>query len=471
MSTRTEPQPTATPVSRTRTPLLAGLLLLASISLADRNGALEPLRAHLYQASPDAPTVMLVVLDTVRADHVSLCGYQRPTTPTLERLRDMGAVHSCRAYAPGSWTLPSHASYFTGLPVYEHGAHFSSQGERFRSMTLHPLPPDVPTLAETMRGRGYQTAGVAGNSVLTESSGLSRGFESWQAPVPGDGPWFGDRLLPRLRETLRRADRSGRPLFLFVNIMDAHDPWPDVPADVGWVPATTGLGYFRSARPDPWERYVTGGLDAAEAAAFRTRITDLYDYAVSRADTVLAAVLDTVEAYGWTSAGLRLIVVSDHGEFLGEHGLARHGRYLWEANSRVPLLAYDTQSEPRLPPDPISALDVFDLVSTGHVASPAPAEAVAYPDAFWLQRSGGRVGGSTSVAIWRGHDKLLWSDGELSRFDLATDARERRGVPVAAASPDERLSQLVTAVRRSGARGGQLDPQLAEALRTVGYIE
>jgi hypothetical protein len=471
MKVRQQSHDTPASASKTRTPLLAGLLLLATVTLADRNGALEPLRARLHRADPAEPTVMLVVLDTVRADHLSLCGYRRPTTPTLESLRERGAVHSCRAYAPGSWTLPSHASYFTGLPVYEHGAHFSSQGEHFRSMMLHPLPPDVPTLAEKMRERGYQTAGVAGNSVLTESSGLARGFETWHAPVPGDGPWFGDRLLPRLRETLRRADGSGKPLFLFVNIMEAHDPWPDVPAGLGWVPPTQGLAYFRSPRPDPWERYVTGQLGAAEADTFRTRITDLYDHALSKADAVLAQVLNTVEAYGWTSAGLRLIVVSDHGEFLGEHGLARHGRYLWEANNRVPLLVYDTTSKPELPPDPVSALDVFALVTTGRIASPTPPEAVAYPDSFWLERSRGRVGGSTSVAMWRASEKLLWKDGELTRFDVADDASEQNPAQLTETRRHERLSLLIAAVQRSGARGGEIDPRLAEALRTVGYIE
>jgi arylsulfatase A-like enzyme len=252
--------------------------------------------------------------------------------------------------------------------------------------------------------------------------------------------------------------------------MEAHDPWSDVPGGIDWVPATEGLAYFRDARPDPWESYVTGAFSEREAAAFRERITNLYDHAVSKADRVLGEVIDTLDAYGWTSAGLRLIVVSDHGEFLGEHGLARHGRYLWEANNRVPLVVYDSNRPTILPPDPVSALDVFELTATGRIANPRAAEAAAYPDGFWLSRSNGRIGGSTSVALWRGNEKLLWRDGELRRYDLASDAQETSGAG-ATASASARIDELVEAVRLSGARGGTLDPQLAEALRTVGYIE
>src|SRR5438093_3811689 len=76
------------------------------------------------------PTIVFVVLDTVRADHTSLCGYGRPTTPTLQRLAKQGASYTCDAYAPGDWTLPTHASFFTGVDVVEHGAHFTAIGSK-----------------------------------------------------------------------------------------------------------------------------------------------------------------------------------------------------------------------------------------------------------------------------------------------------------------------------------------------------
>ena len=122
-------------------------------------------------ATPKAPTVVLAVLDTVRADHTSLCGYPRKTTPYLESLKERGAVHSCRAYTPGDWSLPTHASYFTGVSVARHGAHYAydakdEKGERIRSLYVYPLRDEVRTLAEEMRDRGYQTVLVSDNGLL-----------------------------------------------------------------------------------------------------------------------------------------------------------------------------------------------------------------------------------------------------------------------------------------------------------------
>src|SRR5512138_3439180 len=97
---------------------LGVLLLAAAATIA---------RKHLPRR-PARPNVVFVVLDTVRADHASLCGYERPTTPNLEQLAKLGATFSCDAYAPGSWTLPSHASFFTGVDVATHRVDFTSLG-------------------------------------------------------------------------------------------------------------------------------------------------------------------------------------------------------------------------------------------------------------------------------------------------------------------------------------------------------
>jgi len=120
------------------------------------------------QASASAPTIVLAVLDTVRADHTSLCGYARQTTPYLEQLAKRGAVHTCRAYSPGDWSLPSHASYYTGVSVARHGAHYArgeedDKAKRVRSLYVYPLRGDIPTLAEQMQERGYQTVLVSDN--------------------------------------------------------------------------------------------------------------------------------------------------------------------------------------------------------------------------------------------------------------------------------------------------------------------
>ena len=140
--------------------------------------------------TPDVPKrpphVVLVVLDMLRADRLSLCGATRPTTPNLSRLRDEGgAATSCRAYAPGTWTLPSHASFFTGEEVPVHGADSLLDPTDKESVSLwgdhvRPLGQGLPTLAERLGTAGYRTVLVSGNPIVSKwaATGLTRGFDT-----------------------------------------------------------------------------------------------------------------------------------------------------------------------------------------------------------------------------------------------------------------------------------------------------
>ncbi len=449
-----------------------GILFLAAVAyLGVQWGAFEPTLTWYYRATPDAPSVVFIVLDTVRADRLSLCGYERPTSPTLDELAERGASWTCHAVAPGSWTVPSHASFFTGLDVPEHGAHFSDSGTKVRGMTIRPLPETLSTLAEQMAAAGYQTAGISGNPVLVAASGLTQGFESWRV-AQSFRRWSDEALVRQVREALRELDRNGRPLFLFVNIADAHDPWQPVPDGLDWIPQRDeGFGYFLRPKPGEWEAYVTEQMGAPDAAEFRTRISDLYDYGVYRADRTLSQVLEAIESHGWASAGMRLVIVSDHGEFLGEHGLARHGRYLWQPNNRVPLMVLDTEREVELPSS-LSALHAFSLVRDGALPTElVRPHAVAFPDDFWLARSGGRVGGSLSAALWNGPDKLLWIDGETFRYDLENDSEELNPVSADGTPLAAELEALVARVRAVARRDGEFDAEMVEALRAVGYVQ
>jgi hypothetical protein len=442
--------------------------------------ALErPLRVWWHRASPREKTVLFVVMDTVRADRLSLCGHDRPTSPTLERLREQGAAVSCRAIAPGSWTYPSHASYFTGAFPWEHGAHFVPAGEEIRKLVIRPLEPRFETLAEHFAAQGHQTVGLSGNPVLQPASGLTQGFESWGAAQQFGG-WYGDRLVRQLERALQEdVDPEGGPLFLFVNIADAHDPWDGVPAGLDWVePQDELLVYFetddegRILEDGPWHRYVRGELEEAEAGALRRRVTDLYDHALFEADATLGRVLEAVEASGWADAGLRLVVVSDHGEFLGEHGLLRHGRYLWEGNNRVFLLVHDTEGPVSELPEPVSAMEAHTLVRDGVRPAELPVLAAAWPDRTWLEESGGAVGGSTSVALWTAEDKVTWQDGAWTRRWPARDPAELQAEPVGEDDPVIGvLGPVVSRVQASADRALETDPALIEALRSAGYVE
>ena len=430
------------------------LIIVGLVYIAWMLGLGERVRTHLAQAEPSGQTVLFVVLDTVRADHTSACGYSRPTSPNLERLARDGAM-SCDAYAPGSWTFPSHASFFTGRPVWQHGAHFVGDGTVIRKLSIRPLSEDYDTLAERFVDRGYQTVGLSGNPVLQPESGLDRGFGVWRAPEQF-GPWYGAAFIAQLKELLREEVATDQPLFLFLNIADAHDPWFGVPEEVDWAETHEDLRvYFRVddegevVRGD-WARYVLGELDAGEQQELLVEIRDQYDYGIFKADRTLGEALDVLAEHGWME-DFRLVVVSDHGEFLGEHQLLRHGRYLYEENQRVPLLVVGAEEEIEFP-TPVSAMSVHGLVLDG-VLKGWPVEAVAFPDRAWLEFSEGKVGGSTSAAIWSSDGKQLWMDGDLVEGDDSAD-----------------LDSLVEQTRASAAREVLMDPALEEALEAAGYL-
>lgn len=432
---------------------LAGVVL-GLLSIAWMLGLGEWVRTRRAHANPPAKTVLFVVLDTVRADHLSACGYTRPTSPTLERLAAEGAL-SCDAYAPGSWTFPSHASYFTGRPVWDHGAHFVGDGALIRKLSIRPLSDEHPTLAEHHRERGYQTAGLSGNPVLQPESGLNRGFDSWRAPSQF-GPWYGDAFLRELKDVLRSDLDPERPLFLFLNIADAHDPWFGVPEGLDWVePRDEVRTYFRvdddgDVLRGDWARYVLGEMEREEQQAFLTGLRDQYDYGVFRADDTLGRALEVLDDHGWTE-DVRIVVVSDHGEFLGEHQLLRHGRYLYEENQRVPLLVVGADEDIQFP-SPVSATAVHGLVLDG-VYKHFPVEAVAFPDRAWMEFSGGEVGGSTSAAIWSSEGQQLWMDDSVIE-----------------GAASEELDELVRRTKESAAREALMDPQLEKALEAAGYL-
>jgi hypothetical protein len=437
--------------------------------------------------------VVLIVLDTVRADHLSLCGYARPTSPTLERLRDDGARFSCGAVAPGSWTLPVHASFFTGLDVASHGADFAriqvgdSSGcedvlceagdagddvtRLFGSIGAHPLEPGPQTLAERFDALGYQTLLVSGNPVLSEVTGLTRGFER-AISARRFAQLEGARLIRALKKALGGLDRSGPPLFLTVNITEAHQPYEAVPPGVGWLPPREEIRYFIPGA-DPWKRFVSGEMSGEARETFLAHVVDVYDWGVFRADRTLGQVLAALESDGWLTAGIRLVVTSDHGELLGEHGLLDHGGYLWEPIARVPLLIRDTTREPPSLPPLLSSRAVYRLVLDGTLPDSATdVTATAQPNYRWQLRTDGRVGGTQpSAALWLGHEKLQWIEGRALRYDLRTDPEEREPQAVSEHPQLERLAKLMTQARRVSRLEAGLDPELVERLKAAGYAD
>jgi arylsulfatase A len=233
------------------------------------------------------PSIVLIVLDTVRADAVSAYGAVEGTTPAFDALANRGTLFA-RAYAPSPWTVSSHASLFSGLRVDEHGVGLDGAYYSEDSMRM---------LAEDLREAGYETVGFAENPLVSEDFGLAQGFGQFASPRVDDilrTQQAGDldarffELSRKVRDWARARDRS-RPYFLFVNIMDAHDPYSvrDVNA---WVPdgtSTRDLEFVARYRamfsaicrkaPSPRDQAILRGLylgDVASADAKLARILD-----------------------------------------------------------------------------------------------------------------------------------------------------------------------------------------------------
>jgi arylsulfatase A-like enzyme len=325
----------------------AGLLALALVArpVFERRQATRERDAvaALPAAESGAPSVLLIIWDTARAASLSLYGASFPTSPVLDSLARHGATFD-EAYATTSWTLPSHASMFTGVYASETATDFDAA-----------LPLGRPTLAEVLRDRGYVTGGFTANLMATRAeSGLARGFTRYEDFVPSlreilhSTPYtqadIGVVLLEllangrydRIWTELKRASfetnftvnshevkrtptvgadflawhqslPAGRPYFAFLNFFDAHDPYRPPPEDV----AAVG--------------------DTARTALAR------YHGALHYVDRHMGTMLGELARRGGLENTI-VIVTSDHGEQFGEHGLTLHGNSLYRQSLHVPLV-------------------------------------------------------------------------------------------------------------------------------------
>lgn len=321
---------------------MVGVVCVLAISLnATRAIAERREHASLPAAQPDAPNVILLILDTVRASRLSLYGNTRATTPRIDSIAGHG-VHFTQALSPAPWTLPSHASMFTGRLPHEMSASWRT-----------PFGADHPTLAEVLRARGYATGGfVANYFYVSRESGLHRGFTHYEdfattpaAILSASGlarrlvawTWLRERTgylrnpgakdAPRANRDLLRwlSKRGDRPFFAFVNYFDAHAAYdPPAPFDTRFRSTELPRNPFLLNEKPISTQNAQPELDA-------------YDGALAFLDAQIGDLIDSLDARGKLRNTL-LILTSDHGEEFGEHGLLDHGKSLYMPVLHVPLV-------------------------------------------------------------------------------------------------------------------------------------
>jgi arylsulfatase A-like enzyme len=328
---------------------VAALLVFGTLWARERRAL-----AAVGSASAGAPNVLLIILDTVRAASLGLYGYDRPTTPNLERLARRGVVFD-RALSTSPWTLPSHGTMFTGRYPHELTANWRT-----------PLDDRFPTIAEVLAERGYVSAGFVANPFYASyEHGLDRGFVHYEDYPVTLGQTLNSASLSALlfagragfsynifRRALDNFEYFGRkkaddisgdfltwlgegrdgPYFAFLNYMDAHVPYTP--------PADLASEFGVRASPPLWHR-ITRNRSTLTDEERRAGAYDRnrYDASIAAIDRSLGALFDTLERRGALENTL-VIITSDHGEHLGENGIYSHANSLYMPNLHVPLLMW-----------------------------------------------------------------------------------------------------------------------------------
>jgi arylsulfatase A-like enzyme len=374
---------------------LAAILMVTAFALGAEPALPRPPDVSIAGTSAH-PNVILIVMDTVRADHLSLYGYERDTSPNLKKLAADATAYS-EALSAADITLTSHASIFTGLYPSWHGAYCQPPDASF-GRKIGP----VPTIAEVLSQNGYHTLGVAANLYLRADFGLQRGFADFRIPRPvpilaGDEAWYmlrnGMRRVINLFTDTAQFDRlysrgdavnreffqtlgspgpgsqlAGAPFFAFFNYMDAHYPYiPPSPFDRRFPGKTSAT---------------EGDLDAIQMTVSHkgTPLPQLYtSHAVSQYDGGIAYIDSQIgQLVDWLKRenqydNTMIVVTADHGESFGERRLFLHGNSQYANLLHVPLLVkYPHNAHVGVWQTPVSLIDIFPTVmnATG-VKAPA----------------------------------------------------------------------------------------------------
>lgn len=439
-------------------------------------------RAPLIWEPARTPDIVVIVMDTTRLDRLGMYGYDKDTSPRLDAWAEKARVYD-QFRADGPWTLPSHASLFTGRWPIAHGA---------RGVPLQvpqqagPLAKGSATVARSLRQAGYRTVGIAANKAFLDPSwGLSQGFDVWlcsEIQPAGEGMYdaTADRVQ-RLAQAALARQREGS-LFLFLNFIDPHTPWhlrdgyvrePDkirrksLPGGSAWQRAT--------------ERIMADHEQTPENAA---SWSEAYDSEIRFMDEQLGELLEALPALGIGDEDY-VFVLADHGEYLGEHDLVEHSKDVYEQVIHVPLLIRGPGYAPGRDATALQHHDLAGMILAAAGLPPLPDSAstseagVQVTESYFARK---RDLANPALAnrfdrIRRGfvqfpHKLILGDDGSTEAFDLLADGAELRSVPDAPWVAGMRAA--ATAWRggqREAATVANDEPVNIEALRALGYVQ
>jgi arylsulfatase A-like enzyme len=468
------------------------------------------------------PNIILLVMDSARVANLSCYGYKRPTTPHIDALARQSTRYD-QAISVGCWTLPVHASLFTGLYPLNHGI----------TVSRDALPEGFPTLARRLKELGYQTACFSNNAYISSATGLDQGFDTvediWRVTNPRGtertkmskrikklerrGPLAkpvvgllrramrvrafmkhrrsekdsGARLTnEKIHAWLRGSRRPDAPFFMFVNYMECHERYsPPHPYDRRFMPAR--YSPWRVAQVSPNKAEVLSG-SARRRADDLEIMRALYDGALNYLDEKIAEVARIVESLGLLDDTL-LVITSDHGDSLGEHEHLGHRLALYEQLVHVPLII-------RFPARFEAGARVARQVQLGDLfptflelagASSAEAGANGFhsllaPPAerpFTVAENTAPISLDSLQArmIRTDQYKFIWkSNQQHELYDLANDPHETANLVAVEADVTRRMVERLEAWERSledqriETRQAEYDEATLQRLRGLGYV-
>jgi arylsulfatase A-like enzyme len=441
-----------------------------------------------WPAPVSAPSFILVLVDTLRADHLGSYGFDGEISPNLDRLADQSFVFT-NAFAPAPWTKPSVASLFTSLypeihGITDHDGHYWALPENGAAASR--LPSEAVTLAEVLRAGGYRTAAFVANPWLGSRHGFDQGFELY---VRGERTRI---LLQRARAWLKGLAAEQR-YFLYLHLMDVHAPYDAPEPDYDALRPSPSLGADRRLSQQehdaiPFhqpEGHSLNGPDRWRLKAWRAH----YAAGVRALDRRLAVFLERLRRSARLDDAV-LVITSDHGEELLEHGGWNHGATLFEEQLHVPLLVRPPggTAGPRRIDGFVTLLDLMPtLVDLAQLEAPPGLQGRPIPSLTGdreprrdpLSYASTTVDRPGRYSARSARFKLILDEAdEPMLFDLEADPGETQNL---AASQPKKMAHmrdlLLRHVARMKQRGGLrrettgLSDDQREQLRVLGYVQ
>ncbi|HMB55416.1 MAG TPA: sulfatase-like hydrolase/transferase [Thermoanaerobaculia bacterium] len=440
--------------------------------------------------------VVVVLVDTLRADHLGAYGYERPTSPEFDELAADGVLFE-NARAQASCTFPSTNSALTSR---DPAAFVTQRHGNFG------IPEEIPDLAVMLRQRGYQTHAVSASPVVrdtpsdvNDTGGFGHGFDGFDESCL----WREAACVHRAAQEVLRWRREEQPFFLYLHYMDPHDPYrPPESEPRQFAGDYTGdKQWILYGNPNPIAEMVYGKAGAEEVTyteAEFSHLIDLYDDEIHYLDRHLGLLVDELRRRRLLEETI-VVVLSDHGESFLENGYIKHCRSLYEPEIRTPLLVRVPGLEPRRVATPVGNLDLvptlLDYVDRrlAEGAEPGTPPPPAWPEEIQgetlralLEGTGERTaedGGPpivfSSIGVWRTAVDDRWKllvnlrTGEKKLFDLANDPGETTDVLAENRRPYHRLNDAIGAwlTRVAGAADAEAGEEMQRRLKALGYLQ